>query len=98
LNLSVPLVDEKLRMGLDVQYLGTRPLYTDVRKEYASSRTLTNLTLLSHEWIANSDLSLKVSNLFDKTYGDVASPEDNGDLVYPQNGRTFWIQWEYNFR
>jgi outer membrane receptor for ferrienterochelin and colicin len=97
-NLSVPLMDEKLRMGVDVQYLGTRPLYTDERKEYAPSRALTNVTLLSHEWIAKSDFSLKVSNLFDKAYGDVASPEDNGDLIYPQNGRTFWLQWEYNFR
>lgn len=98
LNLSIPLMDERLRMGLDVQYLGTRPLYTDVRQEYAPSRTVTNLTLLSHEWIANSDLSLKVINLFDKTYGDVVDPQGNGDLLYPQNGRTFWIQWEYNFR
>lgn len=97
-NLSMPLVDEKLRMGIDVQYLGTRPLYTDARKEYAPSHTLTNLTLLSHEWVTNSDFSLKVSNLFDKTYGDVVDPQDNGDLYYPQNGRTFWLQWEYNFR
>ncbi|MDD2830031.1 MAG: TonB-dependent receptor [Sulfuricurvum sp.] len=98
LNFSVPFVDEKLRMGLDIQYLGTRPLYTDARQEYAPSHTLTNLTLLSHEWVPKSDLSLKVSNLFNKTYGDVVDPQSNGDLLYPQNGRAFWIQWEYNFR
>lgn len=97
-NLSVPVADDKLRMSLEVQYLGKRPLYTDERKEYAPSHTLTNLTLLSHEWLSNSDISLKVKNLFDKAYGDVINTQENGDLFYPQNGRTFWLQWEYNFR
>lgn len=97
-NFSVPLADEKLRMGLEIQYLGKRPLYTDERKAYAPSHTLTNLTLLSHEWIPDSDISLKIYNLFDKTYGDVVKEQENGDLLFPQSGRTFWLQWEYNFR
>ena len=97
-NLSVPIIDESLRMGLEVQYLGRRPLYTDERERYAPSHTLTNLTLLSHEWIPNGDLSFRVRNLFDKGYGDVIKEQENGDLLFPQSGRTFWIQLEYNFR
>lgn len=97
-NLSVPLIDERLRSGVEIQYLGRRPLYTDARNEYAPSHILSNLTLLSHEWISNTDLTFKVSNVFNKHYSDVASPQANGDLIYPQDGRTFWIELEYNFR
>lgn len=97
-NLSTPLSDEKLRLGMEVHYLGRRPLYTDERQEYAPSYTLANMTLLSHDWIANSDLSLTVKNIFDKKYGDVIQEQANGDLLFPQSGRTFWLQWEYNFR
>ncbi|MDD5053606.1 MAG: TonB-dependent receptor plug domain-containing protein [Sulfuricurvum sp.] len=97
-NLSVPIIDERLRSGIEVQYLGKRPLYTDTRNEFAPSHTLTNLTFLSHEWISNTDLTFKIRNVFNKQYGDVVSLQANGDLLYPQNGRTFWIELEYNFR
>lgn len=96
-NFSAPLIDERLRSGIEVQYLGSRPLDTDERQK-APSHTLTNLTLLSHEWIANSDVTFKIRNVFNEHYGDVVNLQSNGDLLYPQDGRTFWIEWEYNFR
>lgn len=97
-NLTTPINNERLRAGIEVQYLGSRPSDIDNRNEYAPSHTLTNLTLLSHEWIPNSDLTFKIRNVFNEHYGDVVNLQSNGDLLYPQDGRTFWIEWEYNFR
>ncbi|HEX5330908.1 TonB-dependent receptor plug domain-containing protein [Sulfuricurvum sp.] len=97
-NLSLPLVEELLRAGLEVQYLGSRPLYTNARQEYAPGRVLSNLNLLSHHLIPNCDMSLKVRNVTNKKYEDVIVAQYNGDLTYPQEGRTFWLQLEYNFQ
>ncbi|WP_419765098.1 MAG: TonB-dependent receptor plug domain-containing protein [Arcobacter sp.] len=97
LNLSVPLINERLRMGLEVQYIGKRLLDTTERKEYAPSHTLTNLTFTSHHFIPNTNISFAIKNLMDKKYGDVVSEQMNGDLYYPQDGRTFWFEMEYKF-
>ena len=98
LNLSVPLADEKLRMGLEVQYVGKRALDTLNRKEYAPSHTLTNLTFTSHHFIPNTNISFAIKNLMDKKYGDVVEYQYNGDSTYPQDGRTFWFELEYKFQ
>lgn len=105
LNLSVPLLNEKLRMGLEVQYVGERPLYTTQRKEYAPSHTLTNLTFTSHHFIPKTNISFAIKNLMDKKYGDVLAPQylggtepqDQEGLTYPEYGRTFWLDLEYKF-
>ncbi len=97
LNLSVPLVSEKLRMGWEMQYVGKRPLSTYDKKEYAPSHTVTNLTFSSHNFIPKSDISFTVRNLMDKKYGDVVNQQGNGDLYYPKDGRTFWFEWRYKF-
>ncbi|MEJ2373548.1 MAG: TonB-dependent receptor, partial [Sulfurimonas sp.] len=106
LNFSVPIVDEKLRMGLEVHYIGKRPLYSDERKEYAPGHTLGNLTLTSHHFIPNTNISFAIKNLMDKKYGDVLAPQDSEGtepqdqegLTYPQDGRTFWLELEYKFQ
>lgn len=97
-NLSVPLVEELLRASVEVQYLGSRPLYTNERLQYAPARTVSNLKLLSHHLIPNCDIAFKIHNVMNKKYEDVIVEQYNGDLTYPQDGRTFWLQLEYNFR
>jgi outer membrane receptor for ferrienterochelin and colicins len=97
-NLSAPLADEKLRMGLEVQYVGKRALDTFDRKEYVSGHTLTNLTFTSHHFIPNTNISFAIKNLMDKKYGDVVEYQYNGDSTYPQDGRTFWFELEYKFQ
>lgn len=97
-NLSVPLLDELLRAGVEVQHIGSRPLYTNARDLYAPSHTLTNITLLSQEPIPHCRVSFSAKNIMDKQYGDVVAPYINGDGTYHQEGRTFWLQLEYTFQ
>jgi outer membrane receptor for ferrienterochelin and colicin len=97
-NLSVPLIEELLRAGVEVQYVGSRPLYTDARDLYASSHTLTNITLLSQEFVPHCNLTFAAKNVTDTKYGDVIAPRANGDMTYPQEGRTFYLQLEYTFQ
>lgn len=97
-NLSVPLIEELLRAGVEVQYIGSRPLYTDARDLYAPSHTLTNFTLLSEEFLPHCNLTFAAKNVMNRHYGDVVSPYVNGDGYYHQEGRTFWLQLEYNFQ
>lgn len=97
LNFSAPLKNERLRMGIDMEYIGKRRLDT-LEPTYAKSYTRINMNLLSHEWIPNCDVSFKIRNIMNETYGDVVLQQWNGDLLYPQDGRTFWLELEYNFR
>ncbi|MBU0631825.1 TonB-dependent receptor [bacterium] len=98
LNLSTPLVDEKLRMGFEMQYLGKRVLSTDARNTYADSYTIANVNLISRNAIPNTVFSFTVRNITDKHYGDVIVPWYTDEMQYPRDGRNFWIQLEYNFR
>jgi iron complex outermembrane receptor protein len=95
-NLSTPLLNERLRLGVDAQYIDKRRLDM-AETEYAKPYTLVNITLLSHEWIPNCDVSLKVRNLMDVKYNDVIWEQYSGDSLYPQDGRNFWLELEYRF-
>lgn len=97
-NLSVPLIEELLRAGVEVQYVGSRPLYTDARDLYAPSHTVTNITLLSEEFLPHCNLTFAAKNVTDTKYGDVVASYIYGDGTFHQEGRTFWLQLEYNFQ
>ena len=97
-NLSIPLMEELLRAGVEVQYIGSRPLYTDARDLYAPSHTLTNVTLLSQELLPHCNLTFAAKNIMDTKYGDVVAPYINGDGTFHQEGRTFYLQLEYTFQ
>jgi outer membrane receptor for ferrienterochelin and colicins len=97
-NLSAPLMGELLRAGVEVQYIGSRPLYTDARDLYAPSHTLTNITLLSQELLPHCNLTFAAKNVTDTKYGDVVASYINGDGTYHQAGRTFYLQLEYTFQ
>jgi outer membrane receptor for ferrienterochelin and colicin len=94
INFSIPLVDERLRLGVEWQYIDKRFYSTE---ETISSYSLTDINLLSHHWIQNTDVAFRIKNLWDKKYGDITWERANGDTLYPQDGRTFWFEIGYKF-
>jgi len=106
LNLSVPLVKEKLFAGLEYQFVSGRgslhntvdganqPL--TVQGEEAGSYGVVNLTLFSQNFVKNLEFSASVYNVFDRHYSDPASRFHVQDTL-EQNGRTFRLKLTYRF-
>jgi outer membrane receptor for ferrienterochelin and colicins len=93
LNVIVPLIREKLFLGLEEQYTGKRK--TLAGRE-AAGFLVTNLTLFSQRLLKGLELSGSVYNLFNKRYGDPVSAEFRQDIL-PQDGRTFRLKATYRF-
>lgn len=93
-NLSLPLLNERLRAGLEVQYIGQRKTFAGT---LADAYTLANLTLTSQRLIPNVDAAFSVRNLFNQAAGDVA-PSYNQQVLIPLDGRGYWLQLTYRFR
>ncbi len=92
-NLVVPIKEEKLFGGIEVQYTGKRKtLGGDTLAGYA----VTNLTLFGQKLLRGLDLSASVYNLFDKTYSDPAGEEHIMDTI-AQDGRSFMVKATYTF-
>jgi iron complex outermembrane receptor protein len=107
LNLSVPLVKDKLFAGLEFQYTSNRrslhnttDLITGqpitVQGEEAGGFAVVNLTLFSQNIIKNLEFSASVYNLLDTHYGDPASSFHAQDLIQ-QDGRSFRVKLTYRF-
>lgn len=94
LNFSTPLVGDRLRLGAELQYLGSRPGYNDTQ---APPTTVTNLTLTSKNWWPNWLISLSLRNAFDSSYADVMYP-NAGQQTFPRDGRNFWLQISRDFK
>lgn len=88
LNLSMPLVQQRLFASLDAQY--TSPSLT-LAGNTVSGFAVFNVTLLGHTLGKHLDLSASVYNLFDKKYFDPGRPEDPEDAIQ-QDGRNFRIK------
>jgi iron complex outermembrane receptor protein len=93
-NFSTPLVGEYLRLGMELQYLGSRLRYDGVE---APSTTVTNLTLTSKNWWPQWQISLSLRNAFDSSYADVKY-NGNGLQTFPRDGRNFWLQISRDFK
>lgn len=94
LNLSVPLIREKLFAGLEVQYTSERKLRTD---KALKGFFLANATLLSvHLPVKGLEASASVYNLFDYRYSDPASEEHQQSAI-EQDGRSFRVKLTYSF-
>jgi outer membrane receptor for ferrienterochelin and colicins len=93
LNLMVPLADEKLLAGLELQYVSDRltPFGTT-----ADGYVVTNLTLLAGRFANGWEISASIYNLFDERYGDPGSEEHVQDVI-EQNGRSFRVKAIYRF-
>jgi iron complex outermembrane receptor protein len=93
INLTAPLLKEKLFAGAEAQY-------TSSRKTVQGNRTggfwVTNLTLTSARLWNRVALSASVYNLFDKEYGDPGSTEHLQDVI-EQDGRTFRVKVTASF-
>lgn len=97
LNLSLPLYRDYLRMALETHYVGKRPLFTESSDMYASDYLRSNLTFISYDLVEELEILLSVKNITNENYEDVIFPQMNGDLTYPQDGRTFWFEVGYKF-
>ena len=93
LNVTFPLVSEKLFAGLELQYMGEK-------KTLAGNTTddflIANVTLFSKNLFKGIEASASVYNAFDKTYGNPGSEENEQDII-EQDGRTFRVKLVYRF-
>ena len=93
LNLTVPLLSEKVFGGLEVQYASES---NSARGERVGGHVLTNLNLFGREVLPGLDASLSIHNLFDVEYADPAGPEHRQSQIL-QDGRTFRVKCTYRF-
>lgn len=106
LNLTIPLLHEKVFLGIEEQFTDRRK--TLVAGDFAKSYFVTNLTLFSRNLLENLELSASLYNLFDCRYGDpggaehIQDPARFVDPAHPldiiqQDGRTFRVKLTYKF-
>lgn len=92
-NLVVPLLDDRLLSGIELQYLGSR-------KTLAGNRTgdylIANLTLFSQKLFKGLECSFSLYNLFDQRYADPASSDHLQDRI-SQNGISWRFKATYAF-
>ncbi len=95
LQISVPLVGERLRASLASRYVGSRLVAPGIRGDgYA----IADLTLTSRDLVPGVSVTGAIRNLFDRRYQEASAfaPEDGGDL--PDYGeRSLWLSLEYAF-
>jgi len=106
LNLSVPVIKDKLFAGAEFRYASNRKTLhntTDasgqpltVQGEDAASYGIINLTLFSQNLIKNLEFSASVYNVLDRKYGDPASRFHRQDII-EQDGRSFRVKLTYRF-
>lgn len=95
LNIAVPLTGERLKMGWELHYVGAKP---DNERKSTPSQWTADVNIFSHHWLANTDISFKIKNLFNKKYDDITWEQFSGDEVRPREERTFLLQLEYLFQ
>jgi outer membrane receptor protein involved in Fe transport len=105
LNVSVPLVPEKLFAGLEVQYTSQRHSWQylttanppiPVQGSDVGGFAVVNFTLFSQNLVKNLDVSASIYNLFDTRYSDPASQFHTQEAI-PQDGRAFRFKLTYRF-
>ncbi len=88
LNVSYPVVPQRLFASLDAQYTGSAQTLAG---NNLSGFSVLNFTLLGHTLGKHLDLSGSVYNVFNKKYFDPGRPEDVQDSIQ-QDGRNFRIK------
>ncbi|MDB6017903.1 MAG: outer rane receptor for ferrienterochelin and colicin [Pedosphaera sp.] len=106
LDLSMPLVKDKLFADLEFQYTSDRRSLhntTDssgnpvtVQGQEAGGYGIVNFTLFSRNLIKNLEVSASIYNLLDERYSDPASSFHVQDTI-EQDGRTFRVKLAYHF-
>lgn len=93
LNLIVPLIKDKLFLGLEEQYMSKRKT---LENRYTNSFYITNLTIFSQKIAKGLEVSGSVYNLFDEKYSDPGSGEHVQDTI-EQDGVNFRFKITYLF-
>ena len=93
LNLTLPLIKDKVFLGIEEQFTSARK--TLARNE-ADSFFATNLTLFSQNLLKGLEVSASVYNLFNKKYSDPGSAEHVQDLIR-QDGINLRFKLTYKF-
>jgi outer membrane receptor for ferrienterochelin and colicins len=88
LNLSYPLVQQRLFASVDAQYTSSAQTLAG---NTVRAFSVFNLTFLGHTLGKHVDLSGSAYNLFNKKYFDPGRPEDVQDTIQ-QDGRNFRVK------
>ena len=94
LGLSIPLVKDRLLLGVEELYTGKRKTMTDA---YLDPVYLTNVTLLLRNASRSLELSASVYNLFDRSYADPVPLDFVPLYTVQQDGRTLRVKLTYAF-
>jgi outer membrane receptor for ferrienterochelin and colicins len=93
LNIIIPLINNKVFLGLEEQY-------TSKRRTLDGSDTkgfvVTNVTVLGRNIVKGLELSGSVYNLFGARYGDPGTDYLRSNVIQ-QDGRTFRVKLTYEF-
>jgi iron complex outermembrane receptor protein len=102
-NLSVPLLKDKIFADLEFQYISGRSTtwfnldtYATEAGPNAGGYGVFNFTLFSQNLVKGLDLSASVHNLLDRKYYDPSTTYHH-QAVIEQDGRTFWVKLTYRF-
>jgi iron complex outermembrane receptor protein len=93
LNLSVPLLRQRLFASVDAQYTSSAQTLAG---NNISGFSVFNFTLLGHTVGKHADLSASIYNVFNKKYFDAGRPEDTENAIQ-QDGRNFRIKLTSRF-
>lgn len=85
LNMILPIVRDRLFVGLETRYMGERKT---LGGSNAEDFLITNLTIFGQKLLSGLEVSASVYNLFDKEYGDPGSEEHLQNII-TQDGRNF---------
>lgn len=85
LGVVVPLIDDRLFAGIEVQFMSGRETLSGGRVD---ANVVTNGTLFGARLLENLDVSMSLYNVFDQEYGDPGSAEHVQDSI-TQDGTTF---------
>jgi iron complex outermembrane receptor protein len=105
LNVSVPVIPDKLFAGLEFQYTSSRDSLdtitvtnqpVTVQGERAGGFAVVNFTLFSQNLLKNLDVSASIYNLLDCRYADPATQFHKQDVIQ-QDGRSFRLNVTYRF-
>ncbi len=93
LNVTAPLKNEKIFLGIEEQYMSRRKTLDG---NNAKANYITNVTIFSRDMLKNMEISASVYNLFDYAYGDPGAEEHRQDII-GQDGRSFRLKLTYRF-
>jgi len=94
LNLSAPVVKEKVFFGVEEQYMSRRRTLNGV---YADGFYITNVTLFTQNLVNRLDVSASVYNLLNKKYSDPVSLDLAPIDALRQDGRMYRLKLTYAF-